>query len=468
MPTKILLLLLVVCCAVPSPAEDKRAFRAGAAIADITPPLGEKVVGSFSPFPASNIHDALHARCLCLDDGETKLFFVLCDNVGIVKEVYDQARSEIAAKSDIDAEQILMAATHTHSACVSTSPKYSPIIAKGIVEAVLAANKNLQPARIGWGGIDESSELNNRRWYIKEAKHRTNPFGGVDTVRMNPPRNHPTLVAPAGPVDPEISFISVQSTNGTPIALLANYSLHYVGGVPRGDVSADYFGVFADSIGPMIGAKDDSPFVGMMSNGTSGDVNNIDFRFSSRDPKQTYEKYEKIDEVAQKVAKKVAEAHANISFRDWVPLGVRRSELTLKVRKPDEAMQAYFANLKVPENEKFAYHRHEKTYADRVQALLEGPDEYVVPLQAMRIGDLAIASIPFEVITEIGLELKTLAPLEDMFTIELANDSRGYLPTPRQHKLGGYETWMGTNRVQKDASELIVKELLSMMQQLAE
>ncbi|MGB7345650.1 MAG: neutral/alkaline non-lysosomal ceramidase N-terminal domain-containing protein, partial [Pirellulaceae bacterium] len=340
--------LFAVCCFVTLNlnAEDKPVFRAGAAIADITPPLGEKVVGSFSPFPATNIHDPLHARCLCLDDGETKLFFVICDNVGIAKSVYDEARAMIAEQSDIDAQHIVMAATHTHSACVATSPKYTPIIAKGITQAVLAAKANLQPARIGWSGIDDASELNNRRWYIKDPKLRHNPFGGVDTVRMNPPRNHPSLIQPAGPVDPEISFLSVQSTKGDPIALLANYSLHYVGGVPRGDVSADYFGVFANQIGPMIGAKPESPFVGILTNGTSADVNNIDFRFSSRDAKQTYGNYEKLTEVADKVAKKVAEAHANTKFHDWVPLATLRSDLTLKVRKPDEKMQAYFAGLK--------------------------------------------------------------------------------------------------------------------------
>jgi hypothetical protein len=73
---------------------------------------------------------------------------------------------------------------------------------------------------------------------------------------------------------------------------------------------------------------------------------------------------------------------------------------------------------------------------------------------------LAIAAIPFEVFAETGLELKDKSPFGDTFTIELANGSFGYLPTPRQHRFGGYETWLGTNFVQLDASELIVAELL--------
>jgi neutral ceramidase len=59
-------------------------------------------------------------------------------------------------------------------------------------------------------------------------------------------------------------------------------------------------------------------------------------------------------------------------------------------------------------------------------------------LQTIGIGDLGIAAIPFEVFTESGLEIKQKSPLKPAFTIELANGSSGYLPTPRHHALGGY------------------------------
>jgi len=50
--------------------------------------------------------------------------------------------------------------------------------------------------------------------------------------------------------------------------------------------------------------------------------------------------------------------------------------------------------------------------------------------------------------------------------IGIANGKYGYLPTPRQHELGGYETWLGTNTVQKDASEIVVRNLVEMMGEL--
>nr|WP_254053500.1 hypothetical protein [Singulisphaera sp. GP187] len=57
-------------------------------------------------------------------------------------------------------------------------------------------------------------------------------------------------------------------------------------------------------------------------------------------------------------------------------------------------------------------------------------------------------------------EIKQKSPFKPSFTIELANGSYGYLPTPRHHALGGYETWMGTNKV--EVSEKIVKTLLDL------
>ena len=38
----------------------------------------------------------------------------------------------------------------------------------------------------------------------------------------------------------------------------------------------------------------------------------------------------------------------------------------------------------------------------------------------------------------------------------------GYLPTPRHHELGGYETWLGTNRLEVEASDKMLAALLEM------
>src|SRR6185295_13785145 len=96
------------------------------------------------------------------------------------------------------------------------------------------------------------------------------------------------LIEPAGPTDPDIAFLSVVSLKGQPIALLANYSLHYVGGVP--ELSADYFAMFAERIRTLSRADEvDPPFVGILSNGTSGNINNVNFGKAGPGKKQSGE-----------------------------------------------------------------------------------------------------------------------------------------------------------------------------------
>ena len=461
---------------VASSAADK-VFRAGASTSNITPPLGTPIVGNFTEPLAKNIHDELHARCLALDDGTTKLVFVLVDNVGVNQAVLDEAKRLINERTGLPKTHVLIASVHDHSAVsaggVGTKRKswpfgkpfdeYQTFLIGRISDGVQMALNRLEPARIGWGVGKLPQHLFNRRWLMKEPV--MNPFGGMDQAKMNPGIGNPNLLKPAGGTDPDVSFISVQSTSGRPIALLANYSLHYVGGVPQGDISGDYFAVFADRIQELLKAdKQDPPFVGILSNGTSGDVNNINFGGKP----EKHPPYEKMRIVANDVAQEVLRVYKTISYHDWVKLQAAQSELPLKVRRATPEMLANIARVvSRPDTAKPLYHPLEKAYAQRVlQMELEWPDEINVPLQAFRLGDLGIAAVPFEVFTKTGLDIKAQSPFKPTFTIEIANGYYGYLPTPDQHKLGGYETWLSTNRVEVEASEKIVKELMSLFSTL--
>lgn len=70
---------------------------------------------------------------------------------------------------------------------------------------------------------------------------------------MHPGYLSKDVVGPSGPVDPQLSVISIQTKDGKPLTDLANYSQHYFGQSP---VSADYFGLFNDIIAKRIGGDD--------------------------------------------------------------------------------------------------------------------------------------------------------------------------------------------------------------------
>ena len=455
-----------------------RVFKAGASLSNITPFLGHGIVGLHGdPPPARYIHDQLYAKTLVLDDGETKLVFVIVDNIGFRSSVHKAAKQLASEQTGIPIDHIMIAATHTHSATSAsgegakrkrwdvgdTLDAYQSFLVQRIADGIQVALQNLRPALIGWGSFDAPQHVYNRRWYMK--KPVMNPLGFEDRVMMNPGYSNPNKDRPAGPIDPEVSFIAVKSLEGNPIAVLANYSLHYVGGTPKGHVSADYFGVFGNRVKDLLNAdQQEVPFVGIMSNGTSGDINNLNF---SANPEQ-HAAYQKMSIVADDLAKRLVSAYSQLSFQDWVRLSAVNTELRLTFRKPSPTLLSNMEKIKQhASTAEPLYHNLERAYLDRVtQYVSEYPAQSEYTIQAFSIGDLAVAAIPFEVFAETGLELKERSPFGDTFVLGVANGYGGYLPTPQQHKLGGYETWLTTNKVQEDASDKIIKTLLGLFDYL--
>ena len=456
-------------------AAEEHPLRAGAATADITPQQWPvELIGSFSKRLAGHAWDRLNARAVVLDNVETRLAFVTVDSCLVPRTLFDEAKRRAAELCGMPADHILTAATHTHSAPrvkngrnVEAPAHYVEQMTRGIVSALQQATDNLAPAELGWGTCQVPEEVHNRRWFMKEGGIIPNPFGETtDIVRMNPPRGRGLLDRPAGPTDPEVVFLSVRTHEGRPIALLANYSLHYVGGVPGGGVSSDYFGEFADQLAAKLFPDEQRdtlpPFVGILSNGTSGDVNNINFT----NPQPRAKPFVRIREVASRLVERVLEAMPAVKYKRSVPLSMAQQELTLKVRKPTPDQVAR-ANQFLAEPDEKNLPMRAKAYADRTLALHEHPGTEAIVLQAVRVGDVGVTSIPCEVFTEIGLRLKKQSSLQPSFTMELANGHYGYLPTPRQHELGGYETWMGTNNLEIEASDKIEAVLRELMQKVA-
>jgi hypothetical protein len=465
--------LLVVSRPPATIAFQERRLSAGAAASNITPPLGEPIVGNWTPVPATHIHDELYARCLVLQEGGRRVAIVVADNVGIPRRVLDEAKRLAQQRSGIPMDHILIASTHTHSATTARGlepaddreplGQYQAFLAQRIADGIQRAVNNLEPARVAWGAGSLPQQVFNRRWFMKPGPHLANPFGGTDTVQMNPRAGSPDLIKPAGPTDPEIRFLSVQSESGRPLALLANYSLHYVGGVPNGHVSADYFGVFARRMIGLLGhGSDTAPFVPMLSNGTSGNINNIDFRGGQK----RLPDYARMELVANQVAAEVFGAMQGLEHRDALPLKMVQRELTLETRRPTPTLIAWAKEvLSRPEGAP-QKHPRERIYAERTLRMARMPPRIDVPLQALRIGDLAVVAMPFEVFVEIGLELKARSPFPATFAMSLANGSYGYLPTAEHHELGGYETWLGTNQVEVQTAPKMVAQLLEMLADL--
>jgi hypothetical protein len=446
---------------------------AGAYAIDITPKkFPVSVNGYMTDRQISEVHDPLHARCLVLDDGRTVVALAIVDSCMIPRDLCDRAKEKIHKKTGIPTQNILIAATHTHSAVTLTGvfqsepvEWYREFLVEQIAQGIERAYQQREPARVAWGVGRDPTQVFNRRWFMKPGTIQPNPFGQIDQVRMNPGYQNPGLVKPAGPTDPEIGFLSVQARDGRPIAFLANYALHYVGGVPG--LSADYFGAFAERIKQLLGAEHvQPPFVGIMSNGTSGDINNINFAGPAPGKQKPYEQCRI---VADSVARNVFQAYQRVAHqhRENITLAVAEREIELGVRLPSEADLAKAKEI-LAQAQGPVLKTLPEIYARETVLLAKYPPTVRVKLQAIRIGELGIGAIPCEVFCEIGLEIKEKSPLKPTFIIELANGYNGYLPTPRQHALGGYETWRArSSYLEVRASEKITATILDLLRQVA-
>ena len=450
---------------------------AGAATSNITPLLGTSLDGPISkPGPARHIHDDLFARCLALSDGQTTLAIAVCDCTMVADGIFATAKERVMALTGLPPENVMMTATHSHSTPrgfgVSQAPidsAYRDSLSLRIADGVCRAVNQLAPAQIGVCTFGKPEHLYNRRWFMRPESIPPNPFGeSGETVRMNPPRASADLVEPAGLTDPQVSVLSVQHRDGTPLALLANYGLHYVGGVGQGHVSADYFGVFCRYIEGRLGAYMQSPhFVAILANGASGNVNNIDFRAAP----EKHPSYTKMRDVARDLAESVLAAIDGIAYDNAPQLASSACDVRLAIRKPYPSRlqwaKSVLSEKNGPQGKGQAPHPWQRIFAEEAVFLADCPDDTVVPLQAFRIDDLALCAIPVEVFAETGIAIRADSPFATTAVMSLANGYHGYMPTPEQHALGGYETWPARSScLEVDAEPRIRAEIAHLLRML--
>jgi hypothetical protein len=444
-------------------------FRAGIALVDVTPTtLPISMTGSFDDRQARRVEDPLHVRAIVLDDGTTKLAIAVVDSCLMPREMHDDAKQRASKATGIPVAHMLVAATHTHTAVsvleiarVKPNPEYNELLTARIAKAIEKANANLHPARVAWGTASLPGEVNNRRWKLKPGAIPINPLGKIDQVQTNARAGSPDLIEPAGPTDPEVSILAVQTADGKPLAVWATYALHYVGNIPPESLSADYFGEFARRMAERLKADaPDSPFVAMLANGASGDINNINFRT----PGARQAPMEQIGIVAGRLADQVEATYRKLEFRTTAKLAAAERELELGVRKPTTEDVEYAKGVLAAEGKRDL---RRDVYAEEALKMVDWPATKALRMQAMRIGEFGVASIPCEPFCQIGLDIKAASPFKTTCVVGLANGYNGYLPTPEQHELGGYETWRCRwSYLEPNASRKITSTLVDLLNDL--
>ena len=460
-------LLAAAWCAVATGAFASE-FRCGMAVVDVTPERLPVIRnGGFLEAVADRVTDPLSARCVALDDGHCRVAIVVVDSCMIPRAVCDEAKRIAAAETDVPVDRILISATHTHSApsvmdhCLGSRAdrQYREMLPAKVAKCVVAAVGKLAPAEAAWLAVDVPDMTFNRRWVTRHDRAQLDPFG-ESTVRamMHPGYQNPDYTHPSGPVDSALTLLALRSVDGTPIGLLANYSMHYFGS--QSGISADYYGHYVRKLQQDWSAGA-SPCVAIMSQGTSGDLWRGDYRCQPSE-----QSYSRIVAYADALAERTHAALTQAQWRQDVEIDMRQRELDLRRRAPSEQRLAWARRMNALRGDRRPQNRPE-VYALQAEVLANMPHDAIL-LQAIRIGDLALTAMPNEVYALTGLKLKYASPFAVTANVSLANGASGYIPPPEQHLLGGYTTWPATTAgLEVDAEPKIVASLLEMLAELA-
>lgn len=383
-------------------------LQAGVAQTNVTPPIGGLMYGysARGKNVSEGVHDSLYARALVLYDGNTKLAIVTLDLGTITRENTTNVKNIVREHTDI--EHILLAVSHSHSTprpMLDFPSAENPWVREAerkIAEAIVEADKNLVPARIGvgWGEVREG---HNRRMIHTNGK-LVMFWGNRDRI-------------PTSPVDYQLGVIRVEGSDG-PIATLVNFTCHPVVLGPENLlISADYPGAMMQMVKDELGGQV------MFLQGAAGDIN----PFWDKTPP---------DEGAFVQVQKMGYAIA------------------------DEIKRVSSSIFDFDETTKLSVHTEVIQLASRLDTARTNCN-ITAEINTVLIGeDIALATFPGEFFVEHGLNLKRNSPFKHTFFVGYCNDALGYFPTIRGSIEGGYGATSATVRVEIGAGERLVNRAL--------
>ncbi len=399
--------------------------RAGCAQQVITPPVGTSLAGYFHDRVAESVRDDLYAHALVIEHEGTRIALVSCDLICVSEDVADPAKELIAAEAGVPAENVLICATHTHtgpevreSGVVPLNKEWATGLPRLIADAVAAAAHSMFDATLRAGRAQAEGYSFNRLFRLKDGTELFGKGGREDQV-----------IAEAGPVDPELQTLSVHDQEGRLRALAVNFAVHadVIGGGSANFISADWPGELARNIAAVYGED----VVTLLLQGTSGDINH-----RAHDPTHLPQGGPaKAVQMGRGLAGVAMHALERAEPMTEPALDGAVEVLAIPYYTRDEAIWAEIEALKAkPEPNPF-----ERYIIERTEAWPYDGQDASVPVQVLRVGDVAIVGLPAEIFVRIGLEIKHFSPAPFTFVVELANARAStYVPTTDQAERGAY------------------------------
>jgi neutral ceramidase len=441
-------------------------LKVGFAEVDITPPVGYRMSGYFYERPSTGTHDPLWAKALVLEQGDVKGAIVICDLIGLTASVSSQARAQAEKETGIPANHICIAATHSHTGPLYAGAlremfhrravemhgrdpleevDYPQVLVEKLVEAIIAATKDVRTVKLEAGVAEETGLSFNRRFHMKDG-----------TVVFNPGRRNPNIVRVAGPIDPDVGLVRfLDGDSNQPLGLLTVFALHLdtTGGT---QYSADYPYYLQEALRSKFGKE----FHSLFGAGTCGDINHIDFSKESQGMPGVPEAKRIGDALGKKVIESLellAQEEPRLAIRRSVVEAPKQSYSEEEIAKARERME------KVGTRELSFLEQVEATKIVDLQ--LRKGDKIPLEVQVFQLsGDTAIVCLPGEVFVDLGQAIKAASPYKNTLVMELCNDTPAYIPTRKAFAEGSYETV--NSRVTPGSGEKMAEAAIDLLKEL--
>lgn len=466
----------------------------GSAQRDITPPMGFPMSGYFHERLATDTRDPLFAKAVVFEQDGTTVVWVVCDLVGITRDLYEEVVRRSESLHGIPAKNHILSATHSHTAPdykahlvrhlrgeldedekKNSGSPYAAELIDGIVGSIGDAISSKRAAKLLAGNATQSVPVSfNRRSVMKDGSIRT--WQG---------ESNPDRLRVAGPIDDQLGIVAVvDSESNRPFAICSSYALHLdtVGGTRW---SADYPALMQRAVAENFG--DD--VLSIFGAGTCGDINHAD---PSRKERNSCEFIgHALGETLVKEARSMLAKSIETPSVTTPQLKYRHAVVPLPLQAPTKQSIAR-AKALVPrarEGEKIGFEdlvaanrdvqldrlRNNPSWIDaddpaNVWPMLawEGVGNHLpVDVSTITVGDeLAIVFLPGEVFVDLGLAIKRHSPFKTTMVIELSNCvETAYLPTHAAYAQGSYEVI--NSRTKPGSGEKLVAAALSLLRSAA-
>jgi neutral ceramidase len=428
-------------CAAIAQSAGARSFRVGAAKVDVTPAQSEL------PKAYEGIFDHLYSRAIVLEGGNSSAALITLDAGVVPDQIWRGVTQQVEKDLGIPAYNILITATHTHSA----PPQQAAAYTQKIVDSVKEAKERLTPARVGYGtGVS----------YINVNRNIIDP----KTKRWWEGPNYD------GPSDKTVAVVKFESLTGEPIAVYYNYAMHAVTVGQLDQVSADAPGTASKYIEDSL----DNKVIALWSSGAAGDQNPIYFQqtFDLRDIRIKDYASRGIDisnsmppggQGLNKSDPTVARL-MNQQKQMIQSMGQFLGEEVLHVMR---GMERTESNVQIYGGQKtISCPGRERLDSGRAGSPGSYRDAAPVELRVslLRVGDIAISGVNGEVFNLIAQRLKKESPYARTMMATLTNGSArsGYIPNDTAYGMYTFEVL--SSRLQPGCAETsIVNGILDLM-----